>query len=254
MFAVSRDLRDRAVRLGADPARVHVVYQGVEARFAPRATAGPRAIGSGCTAAGLVWVGRMDPVKGLEVLVDACARLRDGGTGFTLAAGRRRPGPAGRGGGGRPARLGPRRFTGMVPHDQLPDWYRAADLTVLSSYSEAMPNVLRESLACGTPYVSTRVGGVAELSDDPAVRLVPPSDPSRARSPPPSRRTVRGRHTSAPGAVRRNGPQAPARQRTGRAGPDAHPTRRVSAEPVRNVSRDRNSCRNEAGAELCARS
>jgi glycosyltransferase involved in cell wall biosynthesis len=70
------------------------------------------------------------------------------------------------------------RFVGAVRHDQLPDWYRAADVTALSSHSEGIPNVLRESLACGTPYVSTDVGGISELSDHPAIRLVPPRDPA----------------------------------------------------------------------------
>jgi teichuronic acid biosynthesis glycosyltransferase TuaC len=40
-------------------------------------------------------------------------------------------------------------FVGSVPHRELPDWYRAADLTVLPSRSEGVPNAWRESLACG---------------------------------------------------------------------------------------------------------
>jgi glycosyltransferase involved in cell wall biosynthesis len=68
------------------------------------------------------------------------------------------------------------RFIGTVDSTGLPDWYRAADLTVLSSHSEGIPNVLRESLACGTPYVATRVGGIAELCSDPAIRLVQPGN------------------------------------------------------------------------------
>jgi glycosyltransferase involved in cell wall biosynthesis len=68
-------------------------------------------------------------------------------------------------------------FVGMVLQERLPDWYRAADLTVLPSRSEGVPNVLRESLACGTPFVASRVGGIPELAHDPANRLVPPDDP-----------------------------------------------------------------------------
>lgn len=180
VFAVSRDLRERTVQLGVDPAKVHVVYQGVDPRFTPgdRGAARDR-LALPRNGNLLLWVGRMDPVKGLEVLIDACARLRDGGIAFSLAlvgSGPTRPSVAAE---VRRRGLGDRvRFVGMVPHDQLPDWYRAADLTVLSSHSEGIPNVLRESLACGTPYVATRVGGIAELSDDPAVRLVPPADPT----------------------------------------------------------------------------
>jgi glycosyltransferase involved in cell wall biosynthesis len=65
---------------------------------------------------------------------------------------------------------------GPVDHAQLPDWYRAADLTVLPSHSEGIPNVLLESLACGTPFVATSVGGVPEIAREPS-ELVPPGDP-----------------------------------------------------------------------------
>ena len=54
---------------------------------------------------------------------------------------------------------------------------RAADVTALSSHSEGVPNVLLESIACGTPFVGTRVGGVPEIADLSIDRLVPVRDP-----------------------------------------------------------------------------
>src|SRR5207247_9071660 len=66
---------------------------------------------------------------------------------------------------------------GPLPHAELPDWYRAANLTVLPSRSEGMPNVLRESLACGTPFVASRVGGIVEIAEACSGHLVPPDDP-----------------------------------------------------------------------------
>ncbi|EIM63571.1 glycosyltransferase family 4 protein [Desulfobacter postgatei] len=54
-------------------------------------------------------------------------------------------------------------FMGQIPNDQLIDWYNAADLFCLSSDKEGWPNVLTESLACGTPVIATKVFGAPEI-------------------------------------------------------------------------------------------
>lgn len=50
-----------------------------------------------------------------------------------------------------------------VSHDELPRWYRAADLFVLNTGYEGMPHTVMEAMACGTPVVTTDVGGNAEV-------------------------------------------------------------------------------------------
>ena len=54
------------------------------------------------------------------------------------------------------------RFAGRVPHEQLPAWYRAADLFVLPSEFDNSPNVVLEAMASGVPVVATDVGGLRE--------------------------------------------------------------------------------------------
>jgi glycosyltransferase involved in cell wall biosynthesis len=180
VVAVSRDLARKVGELGADPARVHLVYNGVDASvFRPgdRAEA-RRQLGLDPDRPAVLYVGNLLPVKGPDVLIDACARLAGRGVGFDLhvvGKGPLRPTlerqAADRGVGDRV------RFHGVIAHDRLPVWFRAASLLALPSRSEGVPNVLLEASACGTPFVASRVGGVPEVAHLGAGRLAPPGDP-----------------------------------------------------------------------------
>ena len=64
------------------------------------------------------------------------------------------------------------RFAGAVPHGDLCDYYRAADVLAISSHSEGWPTVIHEALACGTPVVASPVGGIPEALAAPGVGLL----------------------------------------------------------------------------------
>ncbi len=69
-------------------------------------------------------------------------------------------------------------FTGSIDHDVLPLILSAADVTVLPTVSEGLANAWVESLACGTPVVTTDVGGAREvIVDDVAGRLLADRSP-----------------------------------------------------------------------------
>jgi teichuronic acid biosynthesis glycosyltransferase TuaC len=181
ILTVNDHLKDKVHEYGIPADKVHVRPQGVNTTtFCPgdRTEARVR-LGLPVSGPVLLWVGRMAPVKGLDVLLRACARLRDGGTVFNLylvgdgpLRGELETAAA------RLGLAGAVSFLGARPQAELPDWYRAADVTVLPSRSEGLPNVLRESLACGTPFVASNVGGIPEIAEPPLDRLVPPDDPA----------------------------------------------------------------------------
>src|SRR5699024_5481839 len=52
------------------------------------------------------------------------------------------------------------RYETTLPREVLAQWYRAADLLVVPSYNESFGLVAVEALACGTPVVAARVGGL----------------------------------------------------------------------------------------------
>jgi teichuronic acid biosynthesis glycosyltransferase TuaC len=61
---------------------------------------------------------------------------------------------------------------GSRPNEELAAWFNAADVSCLSSSREGWPNVVMESLACGTPVVATRVGGVPEIIVSPELGVL----------------------------------------------------------------------------------
>ena len=69
------------------------------------------------------------------------------------------------------------RFHAVSDPDRWPPSSRAADLVVLPSMAEGVPNVLLESIACGRPYVASDTGGIPEISRHRGCSLVPPGDP-----------------------------------------------------------------------------
>lgn len=64
------------------------------------------------------------------------------------------------------------KFLGNKPQTKVPRWMNAVDLLILPSVSEGLPPVIPESLACGTPVVASRVGGVPEIIDSGKIGLL----------------------------------------------------------------------------------
>lgn len=179
VVCVSHHLKSAVEELGAPGERVHVVDNGVDpALFSPGSRTGARRrLGLNPHAPMLLWVGRMVPVKGLDVLLDAFAASRPQVTSATLCLAGDGPLRNDLAAKAEALGIGARvRFVGSVPHRELADWFRAATATVLPSWSEGSPNVLLESMACGTPFIASAVGGVPEIADPALDRLVPPGD------------------------------------------------------------------------------
>jgi D-inositol-3-phosphate glycosyltransferase len=176
---------------GACPDNVFVVTPGVDLqRFT---------VGSGKSAARIklniapdalvmTFVGRIQPHKGPEVLVRAMAEMLAHSPYLRSKLALIVVGGASGSGSSEPEKLKDLarflkvddviHFIPPVPREELPDWYRAADLVCVPSYSESFGLVALEAQACGTPVVATAVGGLrTAVSDGISGSLVDGHDP-----------------------------------------------------------------------------
>jgi glycosyltransferase involved in cell wall biosynthesis len=170
LITISQCTRDEYVARGFRRDRIDVVYNGIASdEWRPR-LARPELrsrLGIDPMAFLVLFVGRLHPLKGVEVMIDAL-RLLPPHAQFVIAGremfdGRKEPYEpqlkAQAAALGLTARC---HFIGHCP--QIADLYHAADVTVLPSVaSEAFGRSVIESMACGTPVVASRVGGIPEI-------------------------------------------------------------------------------------------
>jgi len=157
---------------GADPQTVDVVHPGVDLeQFTPgEPGVSRRRLGLAEDSAILLFVGRIQPLKAPDILLRAAARLVETNPSLrsrllVVVCG----GPSGTGL-EHPTSLSDLaadlgivdivRFEPPGDREKLADWYRAADIVVVPSYSESFGLVAVEAQACGTPVVAAAVGGL----------------------------------------------------------------------------------------------
>lgn len=174
---------------GASHDRIKTIYPGVaHSLFSPGSKDHARdELGLGRDQAVLAVVGRIQPLKGLELAFRALEQLvsaLDREVVLVIVGGA--SGPSGQheterlhalaGDLGIAAKV---RFEGARPHELTPVYYRAADAVLVCSFSESFGLTALEAQACGTPVVGTDVGGLRHIvADEVSGYLTESRDPA----------------------------------------------------------------------------
>jgi D-inositol-3-phosphate glycosyltransferase len=173
LASCSVEAQQIAALYGADTDRIEIVAPGVDhAFFSPgHRPQARRALGIREDGPVLLFVGRIQPLKGLDVAVRTLARLDRHPDALLVVVG----GPSGPQGTAEIERI--RALADQLgvadrilwvppqPHELLSTFYRAADVCLVPSRSESFGLVALEAAACGTPVVAAAVGGLRTLVD-----------------------------------------------------------------------------------------
>lgn len=177
---------------GADPEKITIIPPGVDlGRFRPIDRDEARDyIGHDTTSKTIMFVGRIEPLKGIDTLIQAAAILRDHhpemmeNVSFTIVGGD----PWAESLDDEMARLQTLSrelgvtdivgFIGSKNQNMLPKYYAAAEIVVMPSHYESFGLVALEAMAMGTPVIASEVGGLAHLVRDGETGFhIPPRDP-----------------------------------------------------------------------------
>lgn len=178
----SRALRNLLISHGADPGKIHVLYNGVDrvqSTSNSRNEARQR-LGFDIDERVLIYVGRLSAEKGVADLIEAIAILRDHhrmrvrllivGDGWQGSELRELAETRGLS----PAIV----WAGQKRPEEVSGCLNAADVLCLASHMEGVPNAALEAFACGLPVVGTQVGGIPEVVTDEVGVLARPQDPA----------------------------------------------------------------------------
>ena len=160
---------------GADPTRLCTSPPGIDHDvFCPGdRTEARRAVGWDLDGTHAVVAGRIQPLKGVDVALEAAAIIASQIPGFRLSVIGGASGPTGEAEVSRlvarasePDLEGVVDFHEAVPHTELAEFYRAADVVMVPSRSESFGLVAAEAQSCGVPVVAARVGGLEHVVAD----------------------------------------------------------------------------------------
>ncbi len=174
-IAVSREIASRMLALGAPESKITIIGNGVDpTRFqAMDRNQARQALGLPPSAPIIVAVGALVAVKNHRLLLEAARGILDQhpdlkvyiiGEGILRTPLEEFALRAGLG--------GCVHFPGKCDNQELHQWYSASNVSCLPSSREGWPNVVLESLACGTPVVATRVGAVPEILISPEMGII----------------------------------------------------------------------------------
>ncbi|HYY54543.1 MAG TPA: glycosyltransferase [Candidatus Dormibacteraeota bacterium] len=187
------ELSDLVTLYAADPAKLRVVPLGVDTRlFRPLRQADARAaLGRDACEFMILFVGRIEQIKGIDVLLEAVGDLLRGRrdlqrrTCLVVVGGAIDP----HADGSESEKIDELRgmveahaiadnvdFVGSLDQQELALYYAAADVCAVPSLTESFGLVALEAMACGTPVVATRVGGLQTVVTSDSGILVPPGD------------------------------------------------------------------------------
>jgi len=175
LIAVSASLKNEMLALGANRKKIRVIANGVDINRFQATDRGfaRRQLGLSVDAQIVVSVGALLPVKGHDRLIAAIAAMKDQFPrlrAYIVGEGSERARLESQ---IREAGIAERVFlVGSKPNDELQAWFNAADVSCLASSREGWPNVVSESIACGTAVVATNVGGVQEIISSPELGIV----------------------------------------------------------------------------------